>query len=149
VTRGLGLQLVRVVDGVSTQLAQLSSASYFSGQWVRMTLYVNGSNLRAQVFRPDTSQYLNASGQWQSDQAWALNLTDTGLAQAGLAGLERPASYTGAQYWDDFSIFPASGDSQPPVVKVTVPTAGASLSGVTTVQADVSDNVGINKVEFY
>jgi hypothetical protein len=149
VTRGLNLALVRVVNGVSTTLAQLNSGKWFDGQWARVTLYVNGTNLRAQVFRPDTAQYLNASGAWQSTPAWALNLTDTALSGGGLAGLARTASYVGAIYFDDFLVTSAAGDNQPPTVAVTAPAPGATLSGLVTVQASASDNVGVTKVEFY
>src|SRR5262249_55015617 len=35
-TRGLSLELVRVVQGTATSLATVPSGSYFSGQWVRL-----------------------------------------------------------------------------------------------------------------
>src|SRR5439155_6361632 len=91
-TRGLNVQLLRVVKPTSTVIAQLNSASWFSDRWARVTLYVNGNNLRAQVYRPDTAQFLNSTGQWQSAQAWALNLTDAAITQSGNVGLGRPAS---------------------------------------------------------
>jgi hypothetical protein len=149
VTRGLNVKLVRVVNGVATTLGQLTSATWFSQQWVCATLYASGTNLRAQVFRPDTAQYLNAAGQWQADAAWALNVTDTALATGGQVGLARPSSYTGTITFDDFAYVPQSNESQPPTVTLTAPADGATLTGVTTVQADATDNIGVTKVEFY
>src|SRR5262249_53560818 len=93
-TRGMQVQLVRVVNGVSTTLGGVTSANWFNAQWVSATLYVNGSNVRAQVRRLDTAQFLNASGQWQADPTWALNLTDTGLTGGGGGGEGRPAGHT-------------------------------------------------------
>jgi hypothetical protein len=41
------------------------------------------------------------------------------------------------------------GDTTAPATSITAPTAGAILSGTTTVSASASDNVGVTKVEFY
>ena len=103
ITRGLQLQLVSVVNGVSTTLGQISSPDYISGKWASVTLYVSGNNVRAQVERLDRFQYLNASDSWQTDPAWALNLTDTSISGGGFVGLGRPSSYTGVLTFDDFS----------------------------------------------
>lgn len=40
-------------------------------------------------------------------------------------------------------------DTTAPTVSLTSPTAGATLSGTTTLSANASDNVGVTKVEFY
>src|SRR5262249_23183647 len=84
VTRGLGARLVKVVNGVTTTLDSVQSDDYLSGRWVRVTLYVSGTSLRAQIYRPDTRQYLNASGQWQSTAAWALGASDASISSGGL-----------------------------------------------------------------
>src|SRR5207244_1284756 len=42
-----------------------------------------------------------------------------------------------------------ASDTQPPAVSVTAPTAGATVSGTTTVTANASDNVGVVGVQFY
>jgi hypothetical protein len=149
VIRGLELELVRVVNGVSTTISTLKSASHISNQWVRLTLFANGNNIRGMVFQPNTIKYLNADGQWRNERSWAFNLTDNGLSGLGYAGLERPARYAGSLYWDDFSIFPANGDSQPPKVVLSAPASGSTLSGVTQVKATVTDNVGVGKIEVY
>jgi hypothetical protein len=52
-----------------------------SGLWVYVTLVVNGSSIKAQVFSPGQNpsvpaRYLNSSGQWQETPAWALQATD-------------------------------------------------------------------------
>jgi hypothetical protein len=103
VTRGMTVQLVRVVGGTTTTLASLGSVKYFSQQWINVTLSAQGTELRAQVQRLDTGQYLNASGVWQSGPAWALDVTDTALSGPGLIGLGRPSSYSGTVLFDNFS----------------------------------------------
>src|SRR5262249_48861849 len=104
VTRGLQVQLVRVVNGAYTVLGQVNSVRWFDEQWVRTTLVVNGSSLRAQLYRPDTGQYLNGSGQWHTAPAWALALADAVLTGGGLAGRGQRASYTGTVAFDDFTV---------------------------------------------
>ncbi|HJT77911.1 MAG TPA: hypothetical protein VJ739_11980, partial [Gemmataceae bacterium] len=106
VTRGLQLQLLRVAGGQVTTLATLSSAKYFSQQWVNVTLSVSGTELRAQLQRLDTGQYLNAAGGWQSAATWALDVTDAAVAGPGLVGLGRPVSYAGTVLFDNFSATP-------------------------------------------
>jgi hypothetical protein len=103
-TRGLQAQLVRMVGGVSTTLGSLTSSGWFSDRWVQVTLDVEGNDLRARVYRPDTQQYLNASGQWQAAPAWALQAQDAALPGPGSVGLGRSASYTGTVSFDNFSV---------------------------------------------
>src|SRR6185436_7479786 len=40
-------------------------------------------------------------------------------------------------------------DSAPPAVALTAPAAGATLSGVVTLSAGASDNVGVTRVDFF
>ncbi|HWG46257.1 MAG TPA: Ig-like domain-containing protein, partial [Gemmataceae bacterium] len=149
VTQGLNLKLLRVQNGSTTTLGEVKSANWFANQWATVTLFANGNNLRAQVQRSDTGQYLNGSGQWQSGQAWALNLTDTAITTGGEVGLGRLPSYTGKVNFDDFSYGEVTLDSQPPVVTIKAPAAGSTVTGVTPVQVSATDNAGISRVEFY
>jgi hypothetical protein len=143
VTRGLQVQIVRVQNGATTVLGQLNTASWTDEVWLRVTLAVHGSTLQAQVYRIDTGMYLTVAGTWQAAPAWALTAADAALAGPGLAGLARPASYAGTVTFDDFAVTGAGGDSVAPSVTVTSPAAGASLSGVVTVRATATDNVGV------
>jgi hypothetical protein len=145
VTRGLEVQLVRVVNGVSTVLGQVRSADYVSNRWVYTTVHGNGANLRVQVYRVDTGQYLTSAGRWQSTPTWALDGTDTSLKGGGRVGLNKPAGSTGPVYYDDFTVV----DFEAPALTVTAPKAGATLTSATAVQASASDNVGIDRVEFF
>jgi hypothetical protein len=150
ITRGLQVQLLAVVNGVTTVLAGLSTPSYFSNNWATVTLYANGNNLRVQVYRPDQGLYLNSSGQWVATAGtWAINLTDTTITQAGFVGVARPAQYIGAVSLDNFTAVAAGGDNQPPTVAITNPAANATVGGVITVQATATDPTSITKVEFY
>jgi hypothetical protein len=143
VTRGLQVQLVRVVNGTTTVLGQLNSTTWTDQVWARITLSVHGSTLQAQVYRIDTGMYLTAAGTWQTNPAWALAATDTALAGPGLAGLARPGSYAGTVTFDDFAVTAAAGDSLPPSVTVTSPGNGATLTGNVTFKATATDNVGV------
>src|SRR5262249_18801350 len=116
VVRGLQLPLVKGVNGTSTTLATLNSASWFSQAWAQVTLNVNGSTLQAQVYRADTQQYLNSLGQWQAAPAAALVVTDTSVSGPGLVGLGRVSSYADAIYFDDFTVLPAAPPAAPPSV---------------------------------
>lgn len=104
IARGVDLQLIRVVNGQATTLSSLSSNTWDSNLWARLELTVQGDNLQVQVIRTDTNQYLNQNGDWQSDPAVAMSVTDEGLPQGGAVGLARPASYSGRLLFDDFSV---------------------------------------------
>ena len=103
IDRGFQAQLVRVANGVSTTLATINSPDWFSNRWVEVTLDVEGNLLRAQLYRPDTGQYLNASSQWQAC-GLALQVQDGTIAGPGEVGLGRPASYAGTVTFDNFSV---------------------------------------------
>lgn len=150
ITQGLDLKLLRVQNGTTTTLGEVKSSSWIANQWVYVTLYANGNNVRAQVQRNDTGQYLNGSGQWQSNQTWALNLTDTSpLNGGGDVGLGRLPSYTGGVNFDNFSYGQVTVSSQPPAVTILVPPTGSTVSGVVPVQVSATDPTGVSRVEFY
>jgi hypothetical protein len=149
VARGLHVELLRIVNGYTTVLAQLQSADYVSGQWIHIGLSASGSTLRAQIFRLDKALYLNSAGQWQAAPTWAIIRSDWAIAGIGEVGLARPASFTGTVTFDNFSTVPVFVDTSPPTVTITGPVSGATLARVTTVQAQADDDVGVAKVEFY
>jgi hypothetical protein len=149
ISRGLELDLVRSLNGATTTLATVTSAGWFSDQWVRVTLALSGTTLRAQVFRTDTAQYLTTGGQWQDAPTWALTTTDTSLTGGGLVGLGRPSSYVGTIAFDDFAVSPAAALHQTPVVSILAPTPGSTLSGVTTASVTATGVGAIAKVAFY
>jgi hypothetical protein len=149
VTQGLNLELLKVTNGTVTTLGEVKSAGWIVNQWVNVTLLTNGNNVRAQVQNTQTGQYLNSSGQWQSGQTWAINLTDTSIGGGGEVGVGRLPSYTGTLYVDDFSYVPVTFSSQPPAVTIVAPAAGATVSGMIPVQVTASDPTGITSVEIY
>lgn len=104
VTRGLGVQLVKVVNGRQTVLGELRSRDWISGQWLQVSLVAKGTELRVQVFRTDTSQYLKPDGTWGLAPSWALTRVDSGIAGGGYAGLGRGAGSTGALTFDNFIV---------------------------------------------
>jgi hypothetical protein len=149
VLSGLQATVYRMQNGVITPLAWVGTVQPLSAEWVRVTFNLSGTALRAQFFRLDTDQYLDPAGHWQSNPAWAINATDGAITSGGLVGFTRLASYAGTLYLDDFRAFCAAGDTQPPSVVLTYPTDSSTLSGVVTVAASASDNVGVAHVDFY
>jgi hypothetical protein len=103
ITRGLQADLVKVVNGVSTSLGSINSTSYFSLQWLRVTLSAEGSHLRVLLYRADTQQWLDADGAWSSSPDYAFDKTDASIAGGGKAGVGRAALYAGTATFDDFS----------------------------------------------
>jgi hypothetical protein len=104
VARGLKVDLLRVVHGVSTTIGRVWSAGYLSGQWIKATLVVHGSTLEVQIYRTDRREYLNAHGRWQSAATFALVRTDHAISTGGLVGLARPSSHAGSVAFDDFKV---------------------------------------------
>jgi hypothetical protein len=149
VTQGLDLKLLAVNNGTVTTLGEVKSASWLANKWTNVNLFVNGDNVRAQVQRNDTGQFLNSSGQWQTAQTWALNLTDTSISGSGQVGVGRLPSYTGTAYLDDFTFGPVTVESQPPTVTINTPAAGATVSGVIPIQVTATDNNSITSVAIY
>src|SRR5262249_28321928 len=113
-SRGLNAQLLSVVNGQTTILSSLSSNEWDSGMWVNVNLIAQGSTLQAQIVRADTGQFLNQDGDWQSDPAIAMSVSDTSLPNGGFVGLVRPASYSGPLYFDDFNSISLATAPPPP-----------------------------------
>ncbi len=105
VTRGLQVELFKVVNGTRTSIATLSSSNYVSGVWVEVTLNPRGSNLGVQIKRLDNNQFLTATGSWQTSEVTAISRTDTSISAGGRAGLVRASMYSGRVDLDNFATF--------------------------------------------
>src|SRR5262249_4996750 len=103
-TRGVQATPVKVVGGTATALGTIKSTAYLSGQWVRVSLTPTGTQLAAEIYRPDTDQYLGADGLWQTAETACLQISESSIAGDGYVGVSRPAAYFGAVTLDDFSI---------------------------------------------
>lgn len=147
--QGLELRLVRVLNGPFNALDAVQTVEAFDARWVRLTLSVQGSTLRAQVYRPDTNQFLDATGRWGAAPAWTLTAQDTAITGGGQVGFAVPASVPSTILFDEFQVFSAAGDPVGPQVSLTAPTPGATLTGTVAVRAAASDNVAVNRVEFF
>src|SRR5262249_39570453 len=110
VTRGTELQLLKVVDGVATVLATVSSQQWVSNEWVYITLTAEGDELHVQAYRPGTAESLAADGSWQSQATDAIVGSDGTLSAGGFAGLGRPAVYSGAVLFDKIAVTPLGGN---------------------------------------
>lgn len=146
VTRGLSVQLKRVVNGVETILGTVRSSSWVSGQWIRLSLQASGNQLRGTVFRTDTQQWLAADGSWQSNPDTAFTTTDSAISGAGFAGVERSRLAAGAVWLDDFQVRPASAASGP---RVSVsPSQTDPMSGVVRFTATATPADRLLRIEF-
>jgi hypothetical protein len=115
-TRGLDVELWRVVNGTRTSLGRVRSADYLSGQWVRVSLEASGQTLRVGVSRLDTGLYLNSSGHWQARPTWALVRDDGAISSGGKVGLGRASSYAGVSTFDKFEAAVLGKQPAPPPV---------------------------------
>lgn len=148
VTRGLTVQLNKVVNGVSTTLATVRSTAWTNAVWVRLSLTVQGNSLAAVVYRADTRQWLTADGKWSDTPDQALTLTDSSIAGAGFVGVERSRSYAGAVRFDDFEMRPPGAATGPTVTvssSLPGPTVGRS---VTLTAATVPAGAAVRRIEF-
>ncbi|WP_020472048.1 Ig-like domain-containing protein [Zavarzinella formosa] len=153
IARGVEVTLSKVVNGVSTTLGTLTSNQYLSNVWVDLSLAVQNNRLQVRVQRPDTGQWLNRFGDWQSTPTEALDAVDASIAGTGQVGVNRPASYFGGVTVDNFRSFAATGDITPPTVKfvfpnlpVTAPATG--LKSIVKVYTDIVDQGAIKRADF-
>jgi len=145
ITRGLTVQLVRVVNGTETVLGSVQSSDYISGKWVRVRVVAEGGLLSVVVYRADTGQWLTPDGTWSDSPDIALSLHDSAISAAGKAGLGRPAIFAGAVTFDDFDARAAGSDAGP-VVNISPVAGGPVLSGEVTFSATVTGNP--TRIEF-
>ena len=114
VSRGLTVELSRVVNGVSTTLGSLTTKGWQSGLWLQMSLVVKGNQLAVQIYRSDTGQYLSANGTWGLSPVNALLRSDSAITSGGLAGLSRGTGAAGQLSFDNFIVTPAPADLSAP-----------------------------------
>src|SRR5262249_41172189 len=104
ITRGMQVQLIKVVDGVAVVLASVQTPGYFSQNWAQVMITPKGNQFAVEIYRPDTKQYLNANGLWQADAVDLFQITDASIAGPGYIGINRPAAYAGTVYVDELQI---------------------------------------------
>ncbi|HEX4611294.1 MAG TPA: Ig-like domain-containing protein [Urbifossiella sp.] len=146
VTRGLNAQLVKVVNGVETPLAAVNSATWFSSQWLRVRLTAVGTDLRVMLYRADTRQWLTPAGTWSSSPQVAIEVHDSSITAAGLAGVGREARYSGTVTVDDFTAQPASAAAGPTVTITGISYPDGSTAGDITFDAAATGNPA--RIEF-
>lgn len=146
-TRGLTVQLNKVVNGVTTSLGSVKSKDYVSGQWIRLTLRASGDQLRGLVYRTDTGKWLAADGTWKDVPEAAFAVADKSITAAGHVGVERGKIYAGTTWFDDLQIRPA-GSNAGPQVAITASQAGTTFSDVVTFTATATPASAVAQVEF-
>jgi hypothetical protein len=115
VTRGVSVQLRKVVNGVETTLGSVTGSGYVSGKWIRLSLQASGDQLRGLVYRTDTQQWLAADGSWKNTPEAAFGVTDGSISGAGFAGATRSRSSSGTVWLDDFQVRPVGNTAGPQV----------------------------------
>src|SRR5262249_49478218 len=96
ITRGMMVQFIKVVDGVTTVLASLATTGYFSQKWAHVAIKPQGDKFAVEIYRPDIKQYLSPDGLWESGALDAIQVTDASIPGAGYIGISRPATYAGS-----------------------------------------------------
>jgi hypothetical protein len=130
VSRGLKVDLWEVTPGLIRVLATVTSpaAAYFNG-WAQVSLVPTGDTARVQVVRPDTGQYLNAQGTWQSDPTNVLSSKVSLPSVMGSVGVGRPSLFAGAVQLDNFDVLPPVISVQQSFDTTAVGTAPTGWSG--------------------
>ncbi len=104
VKRGLEIELFKVINGRSQSLGTMNTVGWQSGIWIQASLVIKGNQIRLQISRSDTGQYLDASGNWGLTPTWAMIRTDDSIRSGGLAGLSRGAGVAGDLLFDNFLV---------------------------------------------
>ncbi len=147
VTRGMTVRLGKVVDGTYASLASVTTNSYFSSKWVRLTLTARGGSLSAVVFRTDTGQWLTPDGAWSDTPQPALEAADGSVTGGGNVGFSRSQTAAGSIGFDDLKVLSADL-AVGPRVTVSASQPGTTYSEDVTFQA-VTDPAGAaRRVEF-
>lgn len=105
----------------------------------------SGQVLRMGIFDVD-------AGTWEIEtpNLSGMNMNTIGFdAAAGvMIGFGRSSGASNQFYYRYGGAAAAPGDTTPPTVSITSPSAGASLTGTVTVSASASDNIGVVGVQF-
>jgi hypothetical protein len=126
------------------QMWRLNPTAASGSQWTQMHATLNAPGQICNVMR--------SSGQICGFDFLASPISTYGVIgfwkmRLGVSGGIGPASQ-GAEYWI-YKPSATSGDTTPPTVSVTAPSAGGTVSGTTvTLSANASDNIGVSGVQF-
>lgn len=149
---GQPVNLVRFDAGVAGATWSVSSGSFITAGWIAtVTLRCLANNIRVQVFAKTgikAGLYLQADGTWLASQAWCINVTDSTYGGPGYVGLRKQNNGATSDVFDNFNVQSAAGDTTPPTVSLTYPTAGATLSGGINLTATAADNIAVASVSF-
>jgi len=108
---------------------------------------VRGSALFAKIeFSPgENYPWRTVSASTPNDGAFRWTVPDNVSSRCLIRVTEEPGDF-GDRSDGVFSII---AEDTPPSVRITAPLEGASVRGVTTIQAAASDNIGVAQVDFY
>ena len=144
------VSLVRYDAGVQTVLQSVTGTAFTAyGDRLQLTLQGTGPIIKAQVYAlsgTKATKYLQPNGSFGTTQAWCLSVNDSTYSGSGYLGVVKTNTLT-SDFWDDMAVG-AAGSVIPPVVNLTAPSSGATLSGVVTFSATATSASGISHVDF-
>ncbi len=127
---------------------------YYVPKGTEDTLFGNGVNLNVALSWNGTTSYLYLNGILAQSTPYTAAVPNWTAASNFDLGAYEYATYGGYNTSDDLiSEFTVSGapgvvDTAPPVVSITAPASGASVSGTVPVSANATDNVAMSSVQF-
>ncbi len=142
VTRGLNVQLLKVIDGRTTVLATLNTKSYLTNLWFTVGLQAVANTLEVVINRQDTGQFLGADGTWRTNQSVALIAAD-GALRSGAVGVGRPALYSGRVLFQSLALVDLRNDSPPS------PPDGSGNTGIPTSTGSSGGDLSGGGVQHY
>jgi len=84
---------------------------------------------------------------WRGDTTYTDNALNSGTSYTyGVRAFDAAGNISASS--NVIKVTTNAGDTTAPTVSMTAPTAGATVSGTTTVSANASDNVGVKNVQF-
>jgi hypothetical protein len=136
--RGGAVELVKVVNGVTTSLGKVTPMEWVGNTWLTVKLRADGDNIKAFVFRGDTNQYLSSTGVWTRQPTAAVEKVDWSNRLAGFIGFARPKGIEAEVPLDSLKIGPADDSATAPLREERFNTGAAEKlpSGWSSWQAD-------------
>ena len=148
--------ITQVTSGrlVFTYAAAGAGTYYFVPQGTEDTLFGNGVTMPVTLSWNGTTSNLYLNGTLVKSVSYTTPTASWTVASNFDLGAYEYLTYGGYSVSDDvIGGFTVTGpaivpDTTPPVVSLTAPTSGATVSGTVTVTANATDNVGVTGVQF-
>jgi galactose oxidase-like protein/Big-like domain-containing protein/Kelch motif protein len=138
---------VTIANGTPPPTVSSLSPNSATAGGVAFTLTVNGTN-----FVSGSSVRWNGAARtstFVSSTRLTAAIAAADIAVSGTAPVTVVNPDASVSNASTFTIAAPAPDTQPPTVTITAPTGGSTVSGVVTLSASATDNVGVARVDFY